>query len=406
MDDPTGPLNQLLQAAHLCAPHELPGLVDACAQGLGAEGAVAYLADLQQRALVPFHDRDASDDAPSIALPVNSSVAGRAFQLVQVQRQDSLGEPPNVWVPLMDGSERLGVLGVTLKDSTSVDDELLTRFKRLASLTAELVVAKTLYGDTIVRLRRQQDMGLAAEIQWNLLPPLTFASSDVTVAAALEPAYVVAGDSIDYAVDYGRARVAMFDAMGHGLRSAQLGSLAVGAYRNGRRSGHSNADIAKSMDDVLASAFGGESFVTAILADLDTDTGRLEWVNAGHPEPLLLRHGRLVRHLHADPVPPLGLGFTGQQAAIATGSERLQPGDRVLFYTDGAVEARSPQGNFFGVHRLADLILRHIADGMPAPETMRRTIQALLAYHDEQLDDDSSLLLLEWKVGNQQALLP
>ena len=62
-------------------------------------------------------------------------------------------------------------------------------------------MSKTLYGDTLVRLRRTARMGLAAEIQWNLLPPLSFASTEVSVAAALEPAYEVAGDSVDYAVD-------------------------------------------------------------------------------------------------------------------------------------------------------------------------------------------------------------
>ena len=65
------------------------------------------------------------------------------------------------------------------------------------------------------------------EMQWALLPPLTFASRQVTIAAALEPAYEVAGDSVDYVVDAGRASLAIFDGMGHGLRSALLAVLAV-----------------------------------------------------------------------------------------------------------------------------------------------------------------------------------
>jgi hypothetical protein len=103
----------------------------------------------------------------------------------------------------------------------------------------------------------------------------------------------------------------------------------VAAYRNARRSDRSLTDTARSIDDALLTVFGGEAFTTAVLADLDTDTGRLEWVSVGHPEPLLLRDGRLVKTLHVDPVPPLGLGHAddphGPAEPIAVGSEQLQP---------------------------------------------------------------------------------
>ena len=74
-------------------------------------------------------------------------------------------------------------------------------------------MTKTLYGDNIVRLRRTEPVNLAAEIQWSRFPPLTYGSSEVTIAAGLGPAYRVAGDSIDYAVEAGIARLAVFDGM-------------------------------------------------------------------------------------------------------------------------------------------------------------------------------------------------
>ncbi len=231
------------------------------------------------------------------------------------------------------------------------------RLRRFATLVAELIMTKTMYGDTIVRLRRQSGMGLAAEMQWSLLPPLTFACQEVTIAAALEPAYEVAGDTVDYAVDAGWARVAVLDGMGHGLRSAQLATLAVAAYRNARRADRSLIDTAALIHDALVDAFGGTAFATAVLAELDTDTGMLTWVNAGHPPPLLLRQGKLVRSLHSRPALPLGLVVTGRPpATVAVGREQLQPNDRVLFYTDGVTEARSPTGAFFGEQALIDLL--------------------------------------------------
>jgi len=404
-------VDELLDAAHLLAAHQLPELLAAHGRRLGVEGATLYLADLQQDVLVPFVGPAGPGLGQSLGpVAVEATLAGRAYQQVQVLTQDLPGGQVRVWLPLLDGSERLGVLSVVAGKEAMAHPQLLARLRRFAALAAELVMTKTMYGDTLVQLRRSRQMGLAAELQWSLLPPLTFACDRLTIAAALEPAYEVAGDTVDYAVDAGRARLAVFDGMGHGLHSAQLAALTVAAYRNARRSGSSLAETARSLDEALLAGFGGEAFTTAVLAELDTDTGRLEWVSAGHPEPLLLREGRLVKTLHVDPAPPLGLGHSadpsGPADLVAVGSEQLEPGDRVLLYTDGVTEARSPDGDFFGPERLVDLISRNLAGGLPTPETMRRVVRALLTHQQGQLSDDATMLLLEWHSGNEQALLP
>jgi serine phosphatase RsbU (regulator of sigma subunit) len=275
--------------------------------------------------------------------------------------------------------------------------------RRFASLLGELIAAKSYYGDTVTRLRRQREMGLAAEMQWGMLPPLTVSSRAVTIAAALEPAYDVSGDTFDYALDPGTAKVAVFDGMGHGLTSAQLAVMAVSAYRRARRAGLSLTATCNEIDAALLDAFSGGSFTTALLAELETESGRFTWLNAGHPPPLLIRHGRLVRMLEIPPRPPLGLALpatlrdaTGVSEPVI-GTEHLEPGDCVLLYTDGVTEARAPDGSFFGEQRLADLIVRHLAAGLPAPETMRRVIRALLEHQTGRLTDDASLALLQWR---------
>ena len=125
-------------------------------------------------------------------------------------------------------------------------------------------------------------MGLAAEMQWSLLPPLTVSSRAVTIAAVLEPAYDVSGDTFDYAVDPGTAKAAVFDGMGHGLRSAQMALLAVSAYRHARRSGASLTETCQQIDDALLDAFSGTSFTTALFTELDTTTG---WLELGQRRP-------------------------------------------------------------------------------------------------------------------------
>jgi len=228
---------------------------------------VVYLADLQQDVLVPFlGSQGPALDEMAVALGVDTTLAGRAYQQVEVLTQDLPGGRARVWLPLLDGSDRLGVLSVTVADPEDLQAAggvLLTRLRRFASMAAELVMTNMLYGDTLVRLRRRGQLGLAAEMQWALLPPLTFACHEVTVAAAMEPAYEVAGDTVDYAVDAGCVRVGVLDGMGHWLQSAQLASLAVAAYRNARRGDRRLTETAQAVDAAVFAGFDDEAFTTA-----------------------------------------------------------------------------------------------------------------------------------------------
>lgn len=398
-----GAIRQLLSDAQLLAPHHLARLITSSAASLGLADAVTYLVDLRQSVLVPFVPADSQPVNEAVHLPVDSTVAGRAFQHGELMVQPAVpGGGARVWLPLADGCERLGVLAVTVQNPDELNDAdglLMERLRCFGALCAELLMVKTMYGDTIVNVRRTAPMGLAAEIQWSLLPPMTFSSDSVALAGALEPAYEVAGDSFDYAVDHERAQLAIFDGMGHGLRSSQLATVAVGAYRNSRRAARSLTENLRGVDDAVHTLFGGDAFITAVLCHLDTTNGRFSWVNAGHPAPLLLREGRLVKELWVETTLPLGLGpdLLVGDGQVVVGTEHLQPGDHVLLYTDGIPEARSPAGEFFGQERLVDLLTRHLTAELPAAETMRRTVRALLDHQQGQLTDDATMLLLEWR---------
>ncbi|MEK8108325.1 SpoIIE family protein phosphatase [Micromonospora sp. M12] len=77
--------------------------------------------------------------------------------------------------------------------------------------------------------------------------------------------------------------------------------------------------------------------------------------------------------------------------------EDLHPGDRILAYTDGITDARSAEGERFGLDRLVDFVNRALNDGLPSPETMRRLVRAVVGYQDEQLEDDATALFVEWQ---------
>jgi serine phosphatase RsbU (regulator of sigma subunit) len=234
-------------------------------------------------------------------------------------------------------------------------------------------------------------MSVASELAWHLLPPLTFGTDRLVISGVLAPVYDLGGDCFDYSVDARSARIALFDAMGHSLEAGLLASVAMAACRNSRREGSDLAGSAEAIDRAIADQFGPDRFVTAVLADLELASGRLRWAVAGHPPPLLLRDGKIVKTLTGEVTPPLGIGGT-----VVVSEEMLEPADRVLFFTDGVIEARSADGEFFGVERLVDMVSRTSAAATPAPETMRRLLHAILDHQEGALQDDATIVVVEW----------
>jgi len=386
-------LRSLLRASHLLGADRLAPVAAEHARAFGVDDLVVYLLDYEQSRLLPLQGPGVADRE---VLPVDGSLAGLAFRRVQVTRAAAEDGRERLWVPLLDGAERVGVLEAV----ATVTPELEEGVRDLASLVAELIVSMDAYTDLFARHRRRRPLTLAAEIQWELLPPLTFASDRVVITGALEPSYEIGGDTFDYAVNGDTADLLVLDAIGHGLPAALLAAGAVGAYRHGRRESGALPAIAAEMDTVIAEQFGPERFATAVLARLDLLDGRLQWLNAGHPPPLILRGGSLVRAPDCPPDPPLGL-LAGRPDVCQA---QLEPGDRVLIHTDGIVEARSPDGAFFGEERLADFVLRAAASGDPAPEILRRLMRDVLAHQDGRLQDDASIVLLEWRTAREHEL--
>ncbi|MGY2004233.1 PP2C family protein-serine/threonine phosphatase [Blastococcus sp. SYSU DS1024] len=392
----TDPLRSLLHACHLLPPGEFAGTVAAHAARLGARETVLYLADYGQTTLLPL---SGAGVPARQELSVEGTLAGQVFRRVEVV--GAAGEHGyRLWLPLLDGMERVGVAELLL--AAEPDDEQRATLWAFITLVTELFVVRDAYTDLFARLRRRKTLSLAAEMQWELLPPLTFGTDRVVITGGLEPAYDIGGDSFDYAMNGDTADLLVIDAVGHGLPAAVLASVAISAYRHARRNALDLPDIAAEVNAAIAAQIGDSQFATAVLARLDIDTGRLRWINAGHPEPLILRGSSLVRPPAYPPARPLGL----QQAKPVCCETRLEPGDRLLLYTDGITEARSPAGEFFGEQRLADVIAAAVAAGKPAPETVRRLIRGVLDHQADQLQDDASIVVLEWLTGDVGRALP
>ncbi len=382
-------LAALIEDARTAPPERLPELAAAAGRSVRADVTIHRI-DHEHRSLVQL---GAAGPGPAPRLGLDGTMAGRAFRTVQVVAADS-GDP-RLWVPLLDGAARLGVLEVGVETSADLyDPTLREQCWSLASLLALLLNSMETYGDSLAQPRRSHPLSPSAELVWRQLPPLAAATDTFEIAGRVEPSYYVGGDAFDYALSETSVAFGIFDAVGHGMHAALMSTAALAAYRTTRRDDRGVFDQARAVDDVISESFlPGSAFLTGVLAELDVRSGRLRYVNAGHPPPLLLRGGRVVKELRGGRRLPFGLDNQG----LTVGEEVLQPGDSVCLYTDGITEARDAGGTWFGETRLAEMLGRSILSGRPAAETVRRLTAAVLEHQNGLLLDDAAVVLARWK---------
>ncbi|WP_217142775.1 PP2C family protein-serine/threonine phosphatase [Streptomyces sp. AC627_RSS907] len=378
-------LRFLADPAHLTL--ELAAAVTHCAQALGLPHAVVYLSDLQQRRLIPQTDVVSP-------LPVDGSLAGWAYRTQSLRVEESETGGVTAWLPLLDGAERLGVLAVHASALTAAT---LTRSRALASLLAMMISSKRAFEDSLVRHTRTEQMRLPSEMLRAFLPPRTIGNAHVVSTAVLEPAYEIGGDAFDHSLTRTTLHVAVIDSMGHDLASGLTSAVALAACRNARRNGADLPELVESVDDAL-SRWLPDQYCTAVLAQLEFETGLLRWSNCGHPAPLLIRGEQLlVDALAREADPPMGVPARMYPGPRLTHETRLEPGDRVMVYTDGVTEARTREEELFGLERFADYVIRAMAGGELAPETLRRLIHSILDSQTGRLRDDATILMFEWR---------
>ena len=193
------------------------------------------------------------------------------------------------------------------------------------------------------------------------------------------------------------------DATGHDLHAGLAAAAALAAYRNARRAGHGVLQQAEAVDAVdLRPVRRRHVRDGRRRAARPRTPASCATSTPAIPTPLLLRAGRLVRELDGGRRPLFGLETRHTEVA----HERLEPGDMVLLYTDGIVEARDSAGAMFGLDRLVGVLERSAADDLPLPEVLRRIRDRILEHQGGVLQDDATLVLVHWTTQGQIALEP
>jgi serine phosphatase RsbU (regulator of sigma subunit) len=382
-------VGHLLAAVEDAAPVAAADVVGtALMESVGATEVAFLIADFSGDALIRLgHGTSGGSDRTqgretAVRVPLAGTDHGKALESQTVQSIPA-GDLCRVLAPVSNRGEALGVLELLLPGGP--DEHTLAQVALAAHALAYVVVANRRFTDLFEWGQRSVPLSLAAEIQHRLLPgTYTCEAGLFTLAAWLEPAGDIAGDTFDFSLDRDVLHLSMTDAMGHGVEAALLATVLVGALRNARRAGTTIDEQARRANAELADQVQNSQFVTGQLARIDLRTGSAQIVNAGHPAPLRLRDGR-VEPVELEPDLPFGMRpdhrYRVQELPLA-------PGDRLLFVTDGLLERNAGSTD----------IRRHVLDsaGMHAREAVQHINRAVLAATGGELQDDATIMCVDW----------
>ena len=388
MTGSTGALGQVLREADGAAVDALSAVVSRALASVGVRGSVIYLLDYDEILLLPAPGSVAVGGPPK-PQAVDSSMAGRSCSRQEMVETTASGIH-RVWVPITQRADCLGVLELEL---LHVDDDLRRLCAEVGVLLGHLLVTAHEYTDVYELLTRRRDMNLAAEMHWEIQPAMSYEGPQIRIAGGIEPAYEVGGDAFDYNLNGDVLDFALLDAMGHGLQAALLSFQAVAAYRYGRRRHQSLAEVAKTLEDTFVRQFGGDTFVTGLLCRLDRRTGAFSCVNAGHQPPLLMRAATIAGELATAPTCPLGLDLVCDVDVYET---TIAPGDSVVLYSDGVVEARSPEGEDFEFERLRAFLEQEASEKASPPTAIRHILEEIKEHSAGPLRDDATLVRFDY----------
>ena len=204
------------------------------------------------------------------------------------------------------------------------------------------------------RIRLQNELDDAHNMQTRLLPENTPAVAGIDIAGVCKPAREVSGDFFDYLSLVGeRTGIAIADVTGKGLKGAMNAVLANGMLHEVAKNGISCGGILSALNADLYPRMEKQMFTSLGLAVLERDTRTLYWANAAQPYPIV-RRGEKVFEIKSDGELPLGMA---KNVTYHDWEMDLQTGDIVIFYTDGIIEAENRVGEMYGVRRLERFIM-------------------------------------------------
>jgi serine phosphatase RsbU (regulator of sigma subunit)/predicted ester cyclase len=289
-----------------------------------------------------------------------------------VIRGEWFGLPPTGTEEYFEGIYIHRISGGKITEEWSQANTLHTTLERLEQETRE-------------RERVEQELAVARRIQQALLPKDLPKLGGWEIARHYQPAREVGGDFYDFLyLDDGGVGLVSGDVSGKGIPAAVLMANTQSVLRAvAQRGGITPGQVLEEANEVLFTYIPPNMFVTCFYAVLDPTEGRLRYANAGHNLPCGWHEGT-ASELRARGMPlglMPGMDYDEKETTLA-------PGDGVLFYSDGLVEAHNPQGEMFGFPRLRRLISVHGAgSGEELVDVLLAELERFTSQNSEQEDD-------------------
>ncbi len=311
------------------------------------------------------------------------------------------------------GQQRARLYVFNPKASFVWTDIHLRHLQLVADLTAVAIENDLTLKEVRRHERVDRQLSIGAEIQAQLLPDHCPIIEGVELAACCRPAFQVGGDYYDFMPtrpelfgkrrEKGRWALVIGDVMGKGVPASLLMTMLRGMLRAEVLSGLPPDRILHDLNQLAQEDLAhSHRFVTLFYSDYDPKTRRLRFANAAHNPPLLWRAAeRSVSRLDA---PGLLIGLQAE-AEYGCVSMVLEPGDVLLYYTDGVTEAPGIAGERFGETRLIKLLEEFCRKGLDAQKSLNQLFARLDGFvgRDHQLEDDASMVLLK---VNEELMLP
>ena len=392
----------LTTIAELCVPR----MADLCAIHLVEDGVINTVAvvhiESERLAVVQRRQAEHPVDPAETSGVAQVIRTGRSELFRQVSEADLLAGAPDerrlnadralglssvLLVPMVGRTGVIGAIALLHADSgrhyDDADLAIAEDLGRRAAVAVENAEEFTAQSGRLAAITR-----VAEAAQHAILAPVPSRVGPVLLSAAYVSATreaLIGGDLYEVVTRTDGLRLIIGDARGKGVDAVRVATIVLGEFRAAAADEHDLEQVAVRVDRRLTSYLADEDFVTALIVDLRND-GRCQIVCCGHPPAILSRGGELTS-IATLPTVPLGLG-----ARPALTTEQLVPGDRLLLFTDGLVEARRPDGRFVDLATITAPLSSGALDTV-----LDRVLSALRLQVGPDLGDDLALLAAEYR---------